>query len=51
MTRPNTPAMGAWKGASRSTLKSWMDPSAWESLTTSGERGDAPVQNDEGGEA
>lgn len=36
---------GAWKGASRSTLKAWTEPSAWEGLTTSGERADVEMQN------
>lgn len=26
-----------WKGASRSTLKAWADPKAWEGLVTTGD--------------
>lgn len=30
-----------WKGASRTTLKAWRDPRAWEGLVTTGVRADA----------
>lgn len=35
--------MGAWKGASHTTLKAWRDPQAWEGLVTTGARADAEV--------